>query len=72
MEMQERLVGVKEVAEILGVPRSTIWRACREGTLPHYRHKRAIRLSIQEVLLVWKHGISRIAESGLQDRTVNF
>lgn len=68
MDPLERLIGVKELAEILGIPRSSIWRACREGFLPHYRYGRLIRFRLQEVLLSLKHGIGKTAiEPGLQD-----
>lgn len=46
----EHLVDAKTMAEITNIPVSTIWRGCREGTLPHYRIGRTVRFNLVEVL----------------------
>lgn len=68
MDTKRQLIGAKELAKILGIPKSSIWRYCREGTLPHYRLGRLILFDLREVLLSLKHGLGKSdPESGLQE-----
>lgn len=46
----ERLVDARTIARLTGIPLQTIWRACREGTLPHFRLARTVRFDPVEVL----------------------
>lgn len=43
--MAEPLMSVKEAAQYLGVSDMTIYRAVKDGTLPHIKIRRTIRLS---------------------------
>ncbi len=45
-----RLVSVREIAAILGVPIRTVYDRLRKDGLPHYRFGRAIRLDLDELL----------------------
>ncbi|MGO9829611.1 MAG: helix-turn-helix domain-containing protein [Myxococcaceae bacterium] len=42
-------MNVREVAERLGVSRSTIYAFCAEGRLPHLRVSNALRISVEAV-----------------------
>jgi len=44
------LIDAKEMAKITNIPVSSIWRGCRQGTIPHYRHGRIVRFDPDEVL----------------------
>lgn len=50
MQYENILVDAKKMAEITSIPVSTIWRGCREGSLPHYRFGRTVRFNLVEVL----------------------
>jgi excisionase family DNA binding protein len=41
---QPRLLTVREAAKVLGVRMGAVCRACREGELPHFRARNAIRV----------------------------
>ena len=38
-------MSVKQVAEILGVSKETVYKLCAEGTLSHHRHGRRITIT---------------------------
>lgn len=50
MQYENTLIDAKKMAEITNIPVSTIWRGCREGSLPHYRFGRTVRFNLVEVL----------------------
>lgn len=50
MQYEHNLIDAKRMAEVTSIPISTIWRGCREGSLPHYRFGRTVRFSLVEVL----------------------
>lgn len=54
MKDPNQLVDAKEIARLTDYPISSIWRAVREGSLPHYRLGRAIRFDRNEVLAVMR------------------
>jgi excisionase family DNA binding protein len=45
----EQLLGVVEVAELLGLCRDTIYKLCDDGTLAHYRVRNRIRVPLSAV-----------------------
>jgi len=45
-----RLVDATVIAEITGLPISTIWRGCRENKIPHYAYGNRYRFDPREVL----------------------
>ncbi len=50
MNSENILVDAKTMAKITSIPLSSIWRGCREGTIPHYRYGRLVRFNLSEVL----------------------
>lgn len=50
LEAIEPLVDARTIAKLTGMPLQTIWRACRDGILPHYRLARTVRFDPVEVL----------------------
>lgn len=44
------LVDARTISRLTNLPLQTIWRACRDGSLPHYRLARTIRFDPVEVL----------------------
>lgn len=48
----ERLIGVEEVAELLGLTRQRVYTLARQGVLPHVRLGRTVR-SRRSSLLRW-------------------
>jgi len=44
------LVDAMEISRITGIPVQTIWRACRDRSIPHYRLARTVRFDPLEVL----------------------
>lgn len=46
----EALVDAQTISKKTGMPLQTIWRACRDGSLPHFRLGRSIRFDQAEVL----------------------
>jgi excisionase family DNA binding protein len=45
----DRLLDVEEVAEILGVKKSWVREACRDGRLPHVRVGRYLRFRLERI-----------------------
>jgi len=50
LEAIKPLVDARTIAKMTGIPLQTIWRACRDGILPHYRLARTVRFDPVEVL----------------------
>ena len=50
MKIETTLIDAKTIARITGLPISSIWRGCREGTIPHYKYGRLVRFDPTEVL----------------------
>lgn len=50
MEAKRTLIDAREMAELTRLPISSIWRGCRNGSLPHYRMGRVVRFDVTEVL----------------------
>jgi excisionase family DNA binding protein len=50
MEAKKTLIDAREMAELTRLPISSIWRGCRNGSLPHYRLGRVVRFDVSEVL----------------------
>ena len=46
----EKLINVKELAEIMGLARSEVYRLARRGELPHIRAGKYIRFNPEEVV----------------------
>lgn len=50
-----------EVAELLKIPLSSVWRAVRAGTIPHFRFgERSVRFN-RSVLIEWMREKSAVA-----------
>ena len=48
---EERLLTMRQVGDLIGVDRSTIYNWKRKGLLPHYKiGKRAVRFKLGEIL----------------------
>jgi excisionase family DNA binding protein len=50
MENKTVLIDAKQMARLTSLPISSIWRGCRDGSLPHYRLGRVVRFDASEVL----------------------
>ncbi len=49
MEVAERLLTVKEVADMTGLPVSWIYSKAEDGTLPHFKLGKYLRFRVSEV-----------------------
>ena len=49
MTLEPRLLDAPELAAILGLQLTSVWRYCREGCLHHYRLGRRVLFDLEEV-----------------------
>lgn len=50
-KQMKRLVGIQEMADAIGIPKSQCYRMVARGEIPHYRAGKYIKLDPDEVLL---------------------
>lgn len=56
------LVDAKEISQLTGIPLSTIYKSCRDGSTPHYRLGRAVRFDPDEVLASMRKDAEGVVE----------
>lgn len=61
------LVDAREISRLTGVPLPTIYQACKEGIIPHYRLRKAIRFDPSEVLGAMREMARRAVEEDLRN-----
>jgi excisionase family DNA binding protein len=62
------LVDAQEIARRTGLPISTIYQACKDGLIPHYRLRRAVRFDADEVIASMRGMAKRAVEENLKDQ----
>ena len=50
MELQKRFVDPKEFAEIMTIPRPSIYRLLRQGKIPHIRIGKSVRIDQDAII----------------------
>jgi excisionase family DNA binding protein len=58
------MLTVRQVAEILGVCRATVYRLCAEGWLPHVRVLNSIRVRAGDLVVALQPGGALAAQTG--------
>ena len=47
--MDERLIGIKEVSDLTGLPRSWLYLATSTGTIPHLKIGKYLKFRLSEI-----------------------